>query len=370
LYVKNIKIKNFRNYDQLNLKLHPKTNILIGENAQGKTNLIEAIYFGCFGKSFRTNKDKDLIAMEKQFNYVKMDIQKEYTEIKIEYSIHQERNKAIKINNNSINKLSDILGNINIVLFSPEDLALVKGSPSVKRNFINRELSNLSKKYCNDLVEYNKILNHRNNLLKEMGFNNKQETMIEVFNEKLADKGAHLMLKRRDFITQLNTISNKIHKDITAGRENLSIDYLSNITLEKNDQYDKIYLRYLNTLKEKLNSEIKLGYTLSGPHRDNFKLIVNGDDVKQFGSQGQQRTTALSLKLSEIELIKQEIDEYPILLLDDVFSELDLNRQKSLLDIFDYTQTIITSTTIDDVIKENIKDYKLFQVKQGQIFSD
>jgi len=363
LFVSELELRNFRNFKSFKMELHQNLNIIIGDNAQGKTNLLESIYVSCFGKSFRTRNDKDLILKDIIYNYVKLKIQRRHTDITIEYRIHRQLNKEIKINNNSIKKLSEILGNIYVVLFSPEDLELIKGSPGIRRDFINRELSNINLKYCGLLIEYKKILKQRNNILKNDSIN---DEMLEVFTEQLIDKGVKIILYRIDFIKKIHRISKKIHSDLTQQKENLVIEYLSNISLENGQNYDKIEESYRRKIKSKIKREKKLGYTLVGPHRDDFTLFINGEDAKQFGSQGQQRTAALSLKLSEIELIKNETKEYPILLLDDVFSELDLQRQSSLLKIFEKTQTIITSTSFDDVLKNKVNDYKLIKIKNGE----
>lgn len=367
MYVKNLRLKDFRNYNSLNLSLNKNLNIIIGDNAQGKTNLLEAIYFSCFGKSFRTNKNKDLIQIDKEFNYVKLEVKLKHIETKIEYRIHKNLKKQIKINNNSIKKLSDILGNINVVLFSPEDLELVKGSPGVRRNFINRELSNLYPKYCKKLIKYQKIRKQRNNLLKKYKMSNDHDKFnnhLEIFSKQLIDIGSYIILKRYKFLKRLNKISKKIHRKLT--NENLKLDYVSNIDFNKNNLEE-----IKNKFKEKLNTnkkrEKKLGYTLVGPHRDDFSMSINNRDINKYGSQGQQRTTALSIKLSEINLIKEEIGEYPILLLDDVFSELDINRQKRLLENFNKTQTIITSTHLDNILKDKVNKKNLIKVRNGKI---
>lgn len=363
MFVNKLELKNFRNYENFNIEFNKNLNIIIGSNAQGKTNLIESIYVSCFGKSFRATNDKDLILSNNNYNYVKLEVSKRHTDIKIEYRIHKKLNKEIKINNNSIKKLSEILGNIYVVLFSPEDLELVKGSPGIRRKFLNRELSNINKKYCHNLIEYKKILKQRNNILKKNIKGSDQ--MLEIFTDQLIEKGTKIILSRIDFLEKVNFISNNIHNKLTNNNEKLKIEYLSNINLENGKNYDKIKKSFKNKVIKNKNRELKMGYTLVGPHRDDFDLFINDKDVKKFGSQGQQRTVALSLKLSEIDLIKNETNEYPVLLLDDVFSELDINRQASLLQIFKNTQTIITSTDFNKVLKNKITDYKLVEIKDG-----
>jgi DNA replication and repair protein RecF len=365
LFVSKLELKKFRNYKDFKIEFNSNLNIIIGDNAQGKTNLLEAIYVSCFGKSFRTSNDKDLIYYNNDYNHVKLNIIKKHTDIKIEYRIHKKYNKEIKINNNSIKKLSEILGNIYVVLFSPEDIELIKGSPNIRRKFINRELSNISKKYCYNLIEYKKIIKQRNNFLKK---NNKiNEQMLEVFNEQLIERGTNIIISRINFLKKINSISNKIHNKLTNNSEFLRIEYLPNINLENIKNYNDIKINFINKINKNKDREKQLGYTIVGPHKDDFIIFLNDKEIKQFGSQGQQRTATLSLKLSEIELIKNETDEYPILLLDDVFSELDSNRQINLIKIFDKTQTIITSTIFDENLKNKVNDYKIIKIENGNI---
>lgn len=365
MFVSKLELKEFRNYKDFKIEFNNNLNIIIGDNAQGKTNLIEAIYVSCFGKSFRTSNDKDLIYNDNisNYNYVKLEIIKKHTDIKIEYRIHKKLNKEIKINNNSIKKLSEILGNIYVVLFSPEDIELIKGSPNIRRKFVNRELSNINKKYCYNLIEYKKVIKQRNNLLKNS--NNIDNDLLEIFNEQLIEKGTNIILERIDFLKKINIISNKIHKSLTNDNEILKIKYLSNIDLENANSYSEIKQNFIKKIHKNIYREKQLGYTLVGPHKDDFIIYLNNKEIKQFGSQGQQRTAALSLKLSEIELIKNETDEYPILLLDDVFSELDINRQINLIKIFNKTQTIITSTNFDEILKNKVNNYKIIKIENG-----
>lgn len=365
MFVSKLELKNFRNYNDFNIEFNSNLNVIIGDNAQGKTNLLEAIYVGCFGKSFRNSNDKDLILNDNIFNYVKLNVVKRHIDIKIEYRIHQKLNKEIKINNNSIRKLSEILGNIFVVLFSPEDISLIKGSPNIRRQFINRELSNINKKYCYNLIEYRKILKQRNNILKNS--HNLNIEMLDIFTEQLVDKGTKIILDRINFLKKINKISNGIHKDLTNNNENLKVDYLSNINIKNEVNYDKIKMEFLEKINKYKEREIRMGYTLVGPHKDDFIIFLNDKEIKKYGSQGQQRTAALSLKLSEIELINTETGEYPILLLDDVFSELDINRQINLIKIFSNTQTIITSTVFDKILKNKVNDYKLIKIENGKI---
>ncbi len=367
MYISKIKLVNFRNYNNLDLDLHSKLNIIIGDNAQGKTNILESIYMAGFGKSFRTNKDKDLIKMDRDKSYVKIQGEKRFTDISIELKFWNNKKKEIKVNGINIQKLSDILGNINVVIFSPEDLKLIKEGPSERRRFIDREISHINKKYYYSLVSYNKVLSQRNNLLKKIEFNRKLKETIDIWDEKLAEFGTELIIKRRQFISRINSLSRLMHRKITDGRENLEVKYLSNIKINNKDEYNEIFNNFKEKLEKTIDKDIKRGYTGAGPHKDDLGLYVNDIDIRIFGSQGQQRTTALSLKLSEIEIVKAEVGEYPILLLDDVMSELDINRQKFLIKSLQNVQTFITVTEISDLMLPHIKDCNIFSIKNGEI---
>ncbi len=367
MFINKLKLINFRNYDDLELKLHEKLNIFIGNNAQGKTNIIEAIYIAGFGKSFRTSKDKDLIKMDRDKTYAKIEGMRKYGNISIELKFWDKKKKEIKINGMSITKLSDILGSINVVIFSPEDLKLIKEGPSERRKFIDREISHINKKYYYNLTSYNKVLNQRNNLLKKIQYNKKYINTIDIWDEKLMEFGIEVILKRREFIGKINSLSRLMHRKITDGKEELEVKYLDNIKMDSKDKYEDIYEKYKTKLKKKLDKDIERGYTLIGPHKDDIGLYINNIDIRTFGSQGQQRTTALSLKLSEIEIAKGETGEYPILLLDDVMSELDSDRQNFLIKSLKNVQTFITTTDIPDTMVPLVKEGYIFNISMGKV---
>lgn len=368
MIIKSIVIKNYRNYDQIKLTFDKKLNIIIGENAQGKTNLLESIYVAGFGKSFRTNKDGDLVNFNKEFASVRVEIEKDngYLEV-IEYRISQKSKKEFLINGVNITRISELLGTVNIILFYPDDLKLIKDSPVERRKFINRELSHISRVYCADIIAYNNILEQRNELLKKIYFKPEYREMIEVWDEQLADKGARLVVKRRQFLNDLGEISAKIHSKITNHKEHLTIEYLTSVKNLEN--YDTIKSELIFLLSKNLELDIKRGYTSVGPHRDDVDICINSINIKSFGSQGQQRTAALSLKLSEIEIIKNEVGEYPILLLDDVMSELDVNRQKDLIYALKDVQTIITTTDVKNLLDDYIKPSRIIKIKNGSVLN-
>jgi DNA replication and repair protein RecF len=368
LRIKAVRLKHFRNYAYASLELDPKLNIIIGDNAQGKTNLLEAIYVSGFAKSFRTSKESDLVNFNEELAYVSVEIERDNGVIeKIEYRINQKSKKEFLVNGINITKISELLGAVNMILFYPDDLKLIKDSPIERRKFLNRELSHISRIYCSDIIDYNKILMQRNELLKKMQFHDNLEEMLDVWDEQLCDKGSRIIVKRLSFIEKLGHISNKIHKNITENKENLKIHYVTSIKNLEN--YDTIKGDLMVLLKKHREMDIRRGFTSIGPHRDDLDIMINDINIKSFGSQGQQRTAALSLKLSEIEIIKEEVGEYPILLLDDVMSELDIKRQRDLIYTLKDVQTIITTTDVTNLLDDYVTDSKVVSVMHGSLLN-
>lgn len=364
MIIEELRVINYRNYENIHLKFHPRLNIFIGDNAQGKTNLLEAMYLCAVGKSFRTNRDQEMIKMAKQQAYIQVKLKKLYGDKNIEIRLDTERKKNIKINKTSLIKLGELLGNLNIVLFSPEDLKLVKEGPSERRKFMDREISQIFTKYYYILNQYNKILQHRNKLLK----NSRNRLLdMEVWNEQLAMTGAWIVFYRRNFLKKIGLLAKLMHRKITGSTEILKIIYDSDVKVKEDDEIDQIKENILKKLENNINTDIKRGLTTTGPHRDDIILTINDFDVRKYGSQGQQRTAVLSLKLAEIELIKGEVGEYPVLLLDDIMSELDLKRQCYLINNLKNIQTFITTTTIDHVKGMGPKDRAIFNISRGQI---
>lgn len=365
MYLKNIELRNYRNYLNLNINLNCGLNIFLGENAQGKTNVAEAIYFLSSLKSHRTSKEKELINWNKDKCYIKGEIQKNNGNNTIEFLIGNEIKRACKINGIKYNKASEIFGFVNVVIFSPEDLKLVKEGPQARRKFIDGELNQIRPKYHHALMQYNHILMQRNNLLKSISRSPSLRMTAEVFGEQLADYGSFICEVRNEFIKKLSLISRLIHRKITSGKEELDIIYdCSGGEFTNKSKIREDFLKYYN---ENINEDIEKGYTLKGPHRDDLIIKINGIDTKSYGSQGQQRSAALSLKLSELEIIKSEVGEYPILILDDVLSELDIKRQKFLLDALKDIQTILTCTSLNDINEFHFEQKDIFIVKEGVI---
>lgn len=369
MFISRLKLINFRNYSSLDIELHNKLNIFIGNNAQGKTNILESIYLTGFGKSFRTSKDKELIKANKNMAYVKVEGEKRHGEVSIELRLWNGKKKEIKTNGLSLTKLSELLGNIYIVIFSPEDLKLIKGGPAERRRFIDREISHVNRKYYYDIMSYNKVLLQRNNLLKNIVYNKKLLKTIDIWDNKLVEFGIKVIFKRIEFINRLNALSRLIHRKITDGRENLEVKYLSNIEVNSKSIYEEAFKDFRTKLEKRLETDIKRGYTTVGPHKDDLGIYIDDKDIRIFGSQGQQRTAALSLKLSEIEIIKGEVGEYPILLLDDVMSELDINRQNFLINSLRNVQTFITITEIPQLMAPLVKEGNIFEISGGRIIA-
>ncbi len=368
MYLENIELQNFRNYDTTELSFSPSINVLIGENAQGKTNLIESIYFLAMSRSHRTSRDRELIRWDSDFSKVKGLLKKKSHSVPLEI-ILSKRGKMAKLNHLEQKKLSDYIGQLNVILFAPEDLSLVKGSPSVRRKFIDMELGQMNKIYLHHLAQYQRILKQRNQFLKQARYDsNYDKVYLEVLTEQLAAEGAEVLYARFRFVKRLNDWAQAVQADISNDKEELRIRYktTSNATAEMS--VETIFTGLKEDYQTAETQEIDQGTTTIGPHRDDLVFYVNERNVQTYGSQGQQRTTALSLKLAEIELMHEITGEYPILLLDDVLSELDDSRQTHLLNsIQNKVQTFITTTSLDGVQMELLDHPLIFYVDQGKI---
>lgn len=369
MHIENLKLTNYRNYESLQLQFSQNINVFIGENAQGKTNVMESIYVLAMGKSHRTSNDKELIRWSADYGKIEGELSKRYGTVPMELTISKKGKKG-KVNHLEQSKFSDYIGQMNVVMFAPEDLNVVKGSPQVRRRFIDMEIGQISSIYLHDLLTFNKILKQRNHLLKmhqgRQTLHN--DVMFDVYTEQYVQAAVKVIRKRFEFMKLLQEWAEPIHDGISRGKEKLVIKYRPVTGLEETMD-EQTMIEFLNSkLQEIKQKEIDRGITLVGPHRDDLQFFVNDYDVQTYGSQGQQRTTALSLKLAEIELIKQETKEAPILLLDDVLSELDDHRQSHLLNtIQDHVQTFVTTTNVDGIDHETIKNAKMFRVIQGSI---
>ncbi len=356
--INNLQLINYRNYNNEKILFKDNINFLVGKNAQGKTNVIEAIYFSAIGKSSRTNKENELINYNKENAKIVVNLEKKDGTSKIECYLSKKSKKSIKINEVNILKISQLIGTLNCVYFSPDELKLVKDSASDRRKFMDIDISQISKNYFYAINKYNKVLAQRNKLLKTTKDLEVLKETITIWDESLAKIGAGVIIRRIRFLNKLKKYTKDVHLKLTKNKENLELFY-SGIIKDSAEEIEKEFLKELN---KRLEKDFKLGFTSFGPHRDDIKFLVNGIDIRSFGSQGQQRTVALTLKIAELEIFKEEIGEYPILLLDDVLSELDSERKLLLLDTVKNVQTIITDTNL------NIdKKYNIIKIENGAV---
>lgn len=355
MVIKSLKLKNYRNYELLNLNFDPKTNILYGDNAQGKTNILEALYLSGTTKSHRGTKDRDMIQFGYDESHLETVVEKNGIDFKIDMHLKKNSPKGIAINKIPIRRASELFGIVHFVFFSPEDLNIIKEGPAGRRRFIDLELSQLDKVYLSNLSNYNRIINQRNSLLKELYYREELIDTLDIWDMQLAEYGEKVIAGRKKFIEQVNDIISEIHYKLTGGKERISLTYESSVGDESLE----------SVLKRNRERDLRLKSTSAGPHRDDLCFYVGDIDIRKFGSQGQQRTAALSLKLSEIELVKKIIRDTPILLLDDVLSELDKNRQNYLLDSIHDIQTVITCTGLDEFVNHRFSINKIFHVKNG-----
>ncbi|RTR26060.1 DNA replication/repair protein RecF [Robertmurraya yapensis] len=368
MYIEHLKLKNYRNYNETEIPFDNKVNVILGENAQGKTNVMESIYVLAMAKSHRTSNDKDLICWDEEYAKIEGRVKKRHGSIPMELVISKKGKKA-KVNHIEQQKLSQYIGNMNVVMFAPEDLHLVKGSPQVRRRFIDMEIGQVSPVYLHDIGQYQKILQQRNHYLKLLQLKKQTDmTMLDILTEQFIETAVKIISKRFEFLELLEKWAIPIHKGISRDLETLKIHYKPSVDVSEEQVLSKMVEVFEEKYAKTKVREIERGVTLFGPHRDDLLFHVNNRDVQTFGSQGQQRTTALSLKLAEIELIRSEIDEYPILLLDDVLSELDDYRQSHLLNtIQGKVQTFVTTTSVDGIDHQTLKEASTFKVETGRI---
>ena len=344
MLITNLKLQNFRNYEQLNIDFNKGINIIYGDNAQGKTNILEAIFVSSLGKSFRTNKEKELIKMGEVFSKIEVEFSKSDRDGKIKIEISDKKN--ILINGVKIKKLSELLGIIHIVIFTPDDINILKNGPAQRRRFLDIFIGQLRPNYIYCLNMYLKALEQRNNYLKQIKFENKSEEFLDIWDEKISEYAEKVFKYRFDFINKIKEKIKLVHNIITENNEDINIEYVSDFT-NKED--------FIKKLK---------GYTTKGVHRDDFNMFINNNLVNVYGSQGQHRTAILSLKMSELKVIYDEIGENPILLLDDFMSELDEKRRKNFLKNIKDTQVLVTCTDKIDI--ENL-DFNIYNVQKGKI---
>lgn len=348
---------NFRNYEFLDLKFSEGTNILYGDNAQGKTNVLEAIYLSATTKSHKGSKDKDIVNFCAEESHIRTYLEKEGIEYKVDMHLRKNKSKGIAVDGQKLKKAADLLGLLNVVFFSPEDLGIIKNGPAERRRFVDMELCQLDNFYLYNLNHYSKIVNQRNKLLKDIGFNPQLKDTLNIWDSQLVSFGSKIIERRRIFIEQLNEIIYDIHKKLSGGKEELTVKYEPDVEIDE----------FENAMRLSQEKDMKSKQTSVGPHRDDFSFMAGDMDIRKFGSQGQQRTAALSLKLSEIELVKKVTKDTPLLLLDDVLSELDSSRQQFLLNTIGDIQTIITCTGLDEFVNNRFEIDRVFKVVEGAI---
>jgi DNA replication and repair protein RecF len=358
MIIERMYLKNFRNYDEILIDLNDKLNFIIGQNAQGKTNLLEGMYLGAIGKSFRTRKDIELIKNgenSSDLKYILVD-----NEIKIKLEIELEKNKKnIKINNNNIKRLHELFGTLYVVVFTPDNINLIKNGPNERRTFLDREISLISKGYLEDIIKYNKIINNRNNLLKNKIFDYES---YEIWDIQLTKVAKRIFTKRMNFIEKLNNYGNERVKNISKDKDEIEIIYKNSIV-----SFENFEKEYMENLKNGLSKDLEFKYTRYGIHRDDFQILINGKDSKIYASQGQMRTISIALILSEIDIIKYELNKKAVILLDDVFSELDIERKNNLIELLKEHQVIITATDLMGINQELINNSKVFNIKDAHI---
>lgn len=365
MIIKSLELKNYRNYSDLHIELSEGINLFYGDNAQGKTNILESIYMAATARSHRGSKDREVIAFGEEEAHIKVSVEKRGSLFRIDMHIKKHKAKGIAINSVPIRKASELFGSVNIVFFSPEDLGIIKKGPAERRKFMDFELCQIDKIYLNALIHYNKILMHRNKLLKELAFRSDWKETLDIWDMQLLRFGKELIRCREAFIEKLNPIISRIHSELTNEREKIRIQYEKNVDM---DSFEAV-------LKHSRESDIKTKISNTGPHRDDLSFIVEDEgkktiDLKTYGSQGQQRTAALSLKLAEIEMLRIMTGDTPVLLLDDVLSELDQGRQEALISSIRHLQAIITCTGVEDYISRSLDLDRVIRVRGGKIYPE
>ena len=357
MYISTLKLEHFRNYDGLELSFSRGTNLFYGDNAQGKTNILEAIYFCGTTRSHRTSRDRELIKFDADEAQLRMEMMKKDIDYRIDMHLKKARAKGIAINGIAIRKAQELIGLGHFVFFSPEDLGIIKNGPSERRRFLDMELCQLDQIYVSSLADYNKVLLQRNKLIKDLTFRPQDIDTLDIWDEQLVRYGSSLIRSREKFVEKLSEIILPIHEKLSGGKEKICVGYEKNVSADE----------FARTLAAGRDKDLYLKSTETGPHRDDLSFTVNGIDIRHFGSQGQQRSAALSLKLAEIELVKEATGDIPVLLLDDVLSELDTNRQHYLLDSIGEIQTFITCTGLEEYENSPVQIDRIFHVDNGSV---
>lgn len=357
MIIESLELKDFRNYSLASFEFDSGTNVIYGDNAQGKTNILEAIYLGAMTKSHRGSRDPELIRFGQEEAHIRMFFCKNSVRHKIDLHLRKNKGKGIAVDGIPIKRASELIGTLHVVFFSPEDLNIIKNGPSERRKFLNSEISQMDRIYYSNLADYNKVLQQRNQLLKDIYFRPSLMPTLDVWDQQLVHYGSRIIESRAAYIKELAEVVKGLHSKLTGGREEIEISYEPDVTIEE----------FPEKLSKARETDLKFHTTSAGPHRDDFKVMTDGMDVRHFGSQGQQRSAALSLKLSEIDFVEKKTGDTPILLLDDVLSELDRSRQGMVLSEIRKGQTFITCTGMDELIENNYPMNKIFHISRGNL---
>ncbi len=359
MYIESIDLKNFRNYESAALTFSPDVNIFFGDNAQGKTNLLEAVYLASTSASHRSRRDKDLIHFNHEEAHIRLFFNKNNLTHKLDFHLRKKGGKGIALDGVPLKRSGELLGLLQVVFFAPEDLSIIKNGPQYRRKFMDMRMSQLDKGYLQYLINYQKLLNERNNLLKQISLYPALRETLDGWDRQLVENGIEIVRKREQFVKHLNEIMRETHGKLTGGREEIQVSYEENVRISEME----------DALRQRRNQDIKNGTTGIGPHRDDLRFTSNSIDIRHYGSQGQQRTAALSMKMSEIHLIEESTGDKPVLLLDDVLSELDHHRQEYLLNNISGIQAMISCTGLDDFVSSRMVIDQIFRVEEGKVFS-
>lgn len=357
MIIKSIELSNFRNYEREEFLFHEGTNVLYGDNAQGKTNVLEAIFVGGTTKSHKGSKDADMIQKGKEECHIRYFVEKNDRTFRVEIHMKRGKTKGIAIDGLPIKSSKELMGLSNIVFFSPEDLSIIKDGPEERRRFMDMELCQLDKTYLYYLTQYKKVLKQRNALLKQIQENRDLISTLEIWDSQLVENGSKIIEMREQFVSRINTIMREKHNNLTGGKEDIRVEYKPNCSI--NNYAEQLFIN--------AERDVYGGTTTVGPHRDDMLFFIGNQEIRVYGSQGQKRTAALSLKMAEIEIVEKTIGEKPILLLDDVLSELDRNRQNYLLENIKGIQTIITCTGLEEFVQNGINIDQTFEIVNGSI---
>ena len=363
MIIESVDLKDYRNYKILNMNFNPQINIIYGDNAQGKTNILEALYVCATSRSHKGSKDREMIRMGSDEAHIKLNVKKNGLPYRIDMHLKKNKSKGIAVNGIPIKRAVELFGILNIVCFSPEDLSIIKNGPAERRRFMDMELSQCRPAYFYGLQQYNSALRQRNALLKGPP-GTVQPEMLEIWDVQLSALGAQIMEARRAFVERLYAIAQGLHSRLSGGKETLGLAYAPNVAYGPGQDVEGLLLQ---ALTQSAREDIRRGFTTVGPHRDDLAVYIGDVDVRAFGSQGQQRTAALSIKLSELALLQEETGETPVLLLDDVLSELDPSRQRFLMESVAGCQCFLTCTALEGVRGSGLEVGAVYRCQEGTL---